>query len=283
MIGCRYGAKNTLVKNYLWFAERLGVEVMPERQVTDGSARSAPADGSDGYAVTTEHPGAWLRKRRRTLTAPRRRRRRRRRWAPTSCSRECKHGGALPRISDRLGARRAHQQRVDPGGHRARRRARLLEVGRDHVEHLPRPRHPHRGRRPTARNGDAISRLFTMMTGDGTRRDAAAEVARRRCCATRSGPLRTAVAVRVVAADGHPAGDADARHRDAAGAEAAAASGAASGCRPSRTPSARTRPSSRPPSRRRAGSPSGSAASRRAASPSRRSTSRPPRTSSAAR
>ena len=28
MIGCRYGAKNTLVKNYLWFAERLGVEVI---------------------------------------------------------------------------------------------------------------------------------------------------------------------------------------------------------------------------------------------------------------
>ena len=26
MIGCRYGAKNTLVKNYLWFAEKLGVD-----------------------------------------------------------------------------------------------------------------------------------------------------------------------------------------------------------------------------------------------------------------
>ena len=26
MIGCRYGAKNTLVKNYLWFAEQLGVQ-----------------------------------------------------------------------------------------------------------------------------------------------------------------------------------------------------------------------------------------------------------------
>ena len=35
MIGCRYDAKNTLVKNYLWFAEKLGVEILPERKVTD--------------------------------------------------------------------------------------------------------------------------------------------------------------------------------------------------------------------------------------------------------
>ncbi len=33
MIGCRYGAKNTLVKNYLWFAEKLGVQIHPERTV----------------------------------------------------------------------------------------------------------------------------------------------------------------------------------------------------------------------------------------------------------
>ena len=77
MIGCRYGAKNTLVKNYLWFAERLGVEVIPERQVTEIRPLGA-ADGSDGYEVATEHPGAWLRKRRRTLHRPRRGRRRRR-------------------------------------------------------------------------------------------------------------------------------------------------------------------------------------------------------------
>ena len=32
-VGCPVGAKNTLVKNYLWFAERDGAEVMPERTV----------------------------------------------------------------------------------------------------------------------------------------------------------------------------------------------------------------------------------------------------------
>ena len=50
MVGCRHGAKNTLVKNYLWFAEKLGVEIQPERQVTEIRPLGA-ADGSDGYAV----------------------------------------------------------------------------------------------------------------------------------------------------------------------------------------------------------------------------------------
>ena len=35
MVGCRHGAKNTLMKNYLWFAERPGVEIQPERTVID--------------------------------------------------------------------------------------------------------------------------------------------------------------------------------------------------------------------------------------------------------
>jgi cholesterol oxidase len=68
MIGCPHGAKNTLVKNYLWLAERAGAEILPERMVVDIKPLGA-ADGSDGYEVTTEHPGAWLRKRRRTFTA----------------------------------------------------------------------------------------------------------------------------------------------------------------------------------------------------------------------
>lgn len=35
LVGCRYNAKNTLPKNYLYFAEQLGVEVRPEAQVAD--------------------------------------------------------------------------------------------------------------------------------------------------------------------------------------------------------------------------------------------------------
>ena len=35
MVGCREGAKNTLLKNYLWFAEKRGAEIMPEHEVVD--------------------------------------------------------------------------------------------------------------------------------------------------------------------------------------------------------------------------------------------------------
>ena len=34
MVGCRHGAKNTLDRNYLWLAERLGVEIRPEHEAT---------------------------------------------------------------------------------------------------------------------------------------------------------------------------------------------------------------------------------------------------------
>ncbi|MFC4146187.1 FAD-dependent oxidoreductase [Micromonospora mangrovi] len=64
MTGCRHGAKNTLVKNYLWLAERLGARVHPLTTVT----AVRPADGG-GYAVHTERTGAWLRKRREVFHA----------------------------------------------------------------------------------------------------------------------------------------------------------------------------------------------------------------------
>ena len=64
MVGCRVGAKNTLVKNYLALAERLGVTVEPLRTVV----RVEPLRGG-GYAVTHEATGAWWRRRRHTVTA----------------------------------------------------------------------------------------------------------------------------------------------------------------------------------------------------------------------
>ena len=64
MVGCRFGAKNTLDRNYLYLAEQAGAEVHPNRQVSGIS----PLVGG-GYSVHTEHPGAWIRKRRQTYSA----------------------------------------------------------------------------------------------------------------------------------------------------------------------------------------------------------------------
>lgn len=101
MVGCPHGAKNTLVKNYLWFAEKLGARVMPERTVVDIRPLGR-GDGSDGYAVTSERSGAWLRKRRRTQTA---------RGVVLAAGalgtnlllQRCRLGGSLPAVSARLG------------------------------------------------------------------------------------------------------------------------------------------------------------------------------------
>jgi cholesterol oxidase len=65
MTGCRHGAKNTLVKNYLHLAERLGVQVRPLTTVTGLRQRT---DG--GWDVETVRTGAWAAARtRRTVTA----------------------------------------------------------------------------------------------------------------------------------------------------------------------------------------------------------------------
>ena len=101
MVGCRHGAKNTLVKNYLWFAERLGVRIFPERTVTDVRPIGA-RDGSNGYTVTHERSGSWalrdtqrLRARGVVLAA-----------GSLGTNRllfRCKLAGSLPDVSDRLG------------------------------------------------------------------------------------------------------------------------------------------------------------------------------------
>ncbi len=60
MVGCRYNAKNTLVKNYLYFAEKWGVQVRPEADVND--IRPLPETMPDGskYEVVYRRTTAWL-------------------------------------------------------------------------------------------------------------------------------------------------------------------------------------------------------------------------------
>lgn len=54
MTGCRHGAKNSLVKNYLYLAERSGTVLHPETTVS----RLRPLERG-GYAVDTVRTGAW--------------------------------------------------------------------------------------------------------------------------------------------------------------------------------------------------------------------------------
>ncbi len=58
-----------MTKNYLWFAEKLGVEVQPERAVTEIRPLGGAEDGSQGYEVTSERSGAWVRRKTEKLTA----------------------------------------------------------------------------------------------------------------------------------------------------------------------------------------------------------------------
>jgi cholesterol oxidase len=51
MVGCRYGAKNTLDKNYLYFAEKLGVQIFPETTVE--SVRALPEGGYEVVSVSS--------------------------------------------------------------------------------------------------------------------------------------------------------------------------------------------------------------------------------------
>ncbi len=62
MVGCRHNAKNTLDKNYLYLAEKLGVRIRPEANVID--IRPLPAGQPDGarFEVVYEKTTGWFRK-----------------------------------------------------------------------------------------------------------------------------------------------------------------------------------------------------------------------------
>jgi cholesterol oxidase len=71
MTGCRYDAKNTLDKNYLYLAERGGTEVLAEHKVVDvkplgytkTKAHSHALPGSGGYLVTMKGASGLIKKR----------------------------------------------------------------------------------------------------------------------------------------------------------------------------------------------------------------------------
>ena len=162
MVGCPHGAKNTLVKNYMYLAERAGAEVVPERMVVDVRPLAAP-DGSEGYEVVTERPGAWLRRRRRTFTA---------RGVVLAAgalgTNRLLAGASLPRLSKRLGELvRTNSEAIlavtlPPGAPDITRRVAITG------SIYPDP-HTHIETVVYGEAGDSMSALYTVLVGDGTR------------------------------------------------------------------------------------------------------------------
>lgn len=61
IMGCRFGAKNTLDLSYLYLAEKHGARILPETRVVDVTPLHGTSDGSAGYEVHTVKSTAWIR------------------------------------------------------------------------------------------------------------------------------------------------------------------------------------------------------------------------------
>lgn len=169
MVGCPHGAKNTLVKNYLWLAERRGVKVEAEREVVEIRPLGA-VDGSDGYAVISERPGASRRNRDRdrrvqlargvvVAAGP---------LGTNSLLANCRHSGALPRLSRRLGELvRTNSEAIlavtvpDDGVDYTRRVAITSSIYPDPNTHIETVVY--------GNDGGSMRFLNTLLVGDGTR------------------------------------------------------------------------------------------------------------------
>jgi cholesterol oxidase len=167
MVGCPHGAKNTLVKNYLWLAERRGVKIEPERMVTEVRPLGAP-DGSDGYSITSERSGLLPGRGKRTITArgvvfaagP---------LGTNKLLQRCRLGGALPKISARLGELvRTNSEMIlavtvpeDYPDDLTRRVAITSSIYPDPHTHIETVTYGHAG--------DSMNTLYTLLVGDGTK------------------------------------------------------------------------------------------------------------------
>jgi len=104
MVGCRFNAKNSLDKNYLYLAEKHGAQVFAETRVVDVLPLNAKIDGSDGYEVRTVKSTSWFRKQPSRFTA------KSVVFAASALGTmdllfRLKQKGSLPAISDQLGNR----------------------------------------------------------------------------------------------------------------------------------------------------------------------------------
>ncbi|MFI5010420.1 MAG: GMC oxidoreductase [Solirubrobacterales bacterium] len=167
MVGCPHGAKNTLVKNYLYLAEGRGAQVLPERTVVD-IRPIGKGNGEEGYEVESVRSGSWVRKQRRVHRA---------RGVVVAAGplgtnlllQRCRLGGSLPAISHRLGELvRTNSEAIL-----------TVTVPEDYPDDLTRrvaitssiypDPHTHIETVSYGNDGDSMRRLYTLMVGDGTR------------------------------------------------------------------------------------------------------------------
>ena len=196
--GCRHNAKNTLVKNYLYLAEKAGATVHPETTAT--RVRPLP---EGGYAVETVRSGAWSTRRgRRDLC----------RRAGDLRGRDARHAAAAAPDAKRRHASahlaapgRADQDQLRSArgsrGQAAPPQARGLHQGcRDHVVVSSRRVHAHRARplrQGLQRDGVAGDRHERWRRTD----PALAQVARRRSSAIPASFSRTTPGWRIGLSD----------------------------------------------------------------------------------
>jgi cholesterol oxidase len=167
MVGCPHGAKNTLVKNYLYLAERRGARVMPERTVIDVRPLGA-GTGEEGYEIESVRSGAWVRKDREVLRArgvvvaagP---------LGTNKLLARCRTNGSLGRVSARLGELvRTNSESIL-----------TVTVPEDYPEDLikrvaisssiyPDP-NTHIETVTYGDDGNSMHRFYTLLVGDGTR------------------------------------------------------------------------------------------------------------------
>ncbi|WP_284449881.1 GMC family oxidoreductase [Spongiibacter tropicus] len=163
MVGCRYNAKNTLDKNYLYFAEQQGAKVQAETRVVDVRPVGNSTDGSDGYTVSTVDAFARLGGTRQNFTA------KSVVFAASSLGTQgllfqLKDQGSLPNISDDLGNRvRTNSESIlgvrYPGAQQDLSKGIAIGSG----IHIDAHTHIEAVRYPDGSN--LLSSLFTVLTG----------------------------------------------------------------------------------------------------------------------
>ena len=180
MTGCRHGAKNTLVTNYLYLAEKHGAQIHPLTTVTD--VRPLPERRLRGRHRA--HRAVVRRRRTRTFTADQ----------VVFAAGTYNTQKLLHRLRDDAACRTSRARL----GYLTRTNSEALlgvRIGQARSTTTPRaspsPRRGTRTRTPTSsrcrygKGSNAMGLLNTILTDGGTRRHRWAQFAARRCCATR--------------------------------------------------------------------------------------------------